>query len=116
MLTFDLATGKNVPRFPGVSAAMLDHRFNKKSGYTYSKSGVETRRFSAENESQSELAAAALLDALRRAAVPVTSIDLLISACGVQEQATVVRLRNSRSRRPRGRHPSFDVNASCLSW
>ncbi len=68
-------------------------------------------------EHQSELAGAAVRDALRRADVPAASIDLLISASGVQEQAlpnTAAHILEPAGL-PAGT-PAFDVNASCLSF
>jgi 3-oxoacyl-[acyl-carrier-protein] synthase-3 len=111
-----LATGKALPALE-VSAASLDEKLCKSSGYTYGKSGVETRRFSPTHESQSELAALALRDALDNACVSPGSIDLLISACGVQEQAlpSTASAILEKSGLNAGT-PAFDVNASCLSF
>jgi 3-oxoacyl-[acyl-carrier-protein] synthase-3 len=111
-----LGTGTAKPALE-VTSAMLDRKFNKAPGYTYRKSGVATRRFSAGNESQSELASLALQDALHNAAVAANSIDLLISACGVQEQAlpsTACAIGANSGLRDGT--PVFDVNASCLSF
>ena len=111
-----LATGKADPALE-VSSDMLDRKLNKNCGYTYKKSGVAMRRFSAGDESQSELAASALRDALKNAAMTAGSIDLLISACGVQEQplpSTACAI-GAHAGLPDGT-PAFDVNASCLGF
>jgi 3-oxoacyl-[acyl-carrier-protein] synthase-3 len=111
-----IATGKANPALE-MSSSMLDQKLSKASGYTYKKSGVVTRRFSDKNESQSELAALALRDALNNAAVAANSIDLLISACGVQEQAlpSTACAIAAHAGMLDGT-PAFDVNASCLGF
>jgi 3-oxoacyl-[acyl-carrier-protein] synthase-3 len=111
-----LATGKANPAIE-VSSAELDKKLNRGSGFTQKKSGVVIRRFSAPNESQSELAARALTDAVRNAGIPSSSIDLLISACGVQEQAlpSTACAIGAHANLSEG-VPAFDINASCLGF
>lgn len=111
-----LATGKANPALE-ITSTMLDQRLNFGTGYTLRKSGVVTRRFSAPNESQSELAARALKDALKNGDILPGSVDLLISACGVQEQAlpSTACAIGEHAGMPEGM-PAFDVNASCLGF
>lgn len=111
-----IATGKALPA-ECVTSAALDVRLRHPEGFVQKRSGVVHRYFAASHESQSELAAKALHDALRRSGIRPASIDLLISACGTQEQA----LPNTGARilrhagLPDGT-PAFDVGASCLSF
>ena len=111
-----ISTGKALPA-SCITSALLDEGFGNKVGYTLKRSGVVSRYFASSTESQSQLGAAALLDALKNASLNVGSIDLLISACAVSEQA----LPNTgcfiaaRAGLPAGT-PTFDVNASCLSF
>lgn len=111
-----LAMGKALPTNT-VSSAMLDVSLGKEDGYTYKKSGVMSRQFSPHEQSQSELAAIALKDALRNASVSANSIDLLISACGVQEQAlpSTACAIAEHAALSEGT-PAFDINSSCLSF
>lgn len=111
-----LSTGIAAPKVEVTSAA-LDERFGRAPGYTANKSGVTTRRFAARDESQSELAALALKAALKNAGVGAASLDLLISACGVQEQAlpSTACAISARAALPEGL-PVFDINASCLGF
>ena len=81
-----IATGKAVPSH-SVTSASLDLKLGHPVGYTLRKSGVLSRFVAAPDESQSQLAAAALLDALKNASLRPSDIDLLICACGVPEQA-----------------------------
>ena len=81
-----LSTGKALPE-QRVTSAELDTRLGHSAGYVRKKSGIDVRHHATLAEHQSELAGAAVRDALRRANVPAASIDLLISASGVQEQA-----------------------------
>ena len=111
-----LSTGKALPE-QRVTSAELDTRLGHSAGYVRKKSGIDVRHHATLAEHQSELAGAAVRDALRRANVPAASIDLLISASGVQEQAlpnTATRILEPAGL-PAGT-PAFDVNASCLSF
>jgi 3-oxoacyl-[acyl-carrier-protein] synthase-3 len=111
-----LATGSALPGLD-VTSAMLDARHGFKAGFVREKSGMSTRRFAAADESQSQLAARALHDALANAGLKPDSIDLLLSACGVQEQAlpSTACAISAHAGMPAGM-PAFDINASCLSF
>ncbi len=87
------------------------------AGTTFKRSGVRVRHIASQHETQSALGAAALADALRNASLGVASIDLLISACGVPEQAlpSTACFIAHQAGLPHGT-PAFDVNASCLSF
>lgn len=96
---------------------MLDERLGRPSGWTLQRSSVRTRYFAAPHETQSALGASALQDALTRAGLGPQDIDLLISACGVAEQAlpNTAALIAEQAGLPAGT-PVFDVGASCLSF
>ena len=111
-----VSVGKAVPAHV-VSSESLDVRLGHPAGYTFKKSGVRSRYFAALDETQGELGAAALRDALHNASLGVDAVDLLISACGVPEQAlpnTACFIAASAGM-PAGM-AVFDVNASCLSF
>ena len=111
-----LATGK-AEADTLMTAAMLDEQLRQPAGYSFKMSGIRSRRFSSAAESQSQLAARALGDAVRNAGVDPASIDLLIAACGVQEQAlpSTACAIAAHAGLPAGT-PAFDVNASCLGF
>lgn len=111
-----LSTGKALPS-QCVSAAQLDLQLGHAAGYSLKKGGVRERYFAPPTLSQSQLGAQALQDAVQRAGVPLGSIDLLIGACGVQEQAlpSTACLIAHHAQLPAGT-PAIDVNASCLSF
>jgi len=96
---------------------MLDEQLGQPAGYSFRRSGIRSRRFSSAAESQSQLAARALGDAVRNAGVDLASVDLLIAACGVQEQAlpSTACAIAAHAGLPAGT-PAFDVNASCLGF
>jgi 3-oxoacyl-[acyl-carrier-protein] synthase III len=111
-----LATGKHLPG-RRVTAAELDREHGFAAGFTESKGGVVERWFAHGNELQSEIGAKALADACARANVSLDSLDLLIAACGVQEQAlpsTACAIAAAVGLPP-GK-AAFDVNASCVSF
>jgi 3-oxoacyl-[acyl-carrier-protein] synthase-3 len=111
-----VSTGKALPR-QRVTSGQLDVLLGQRPGYVEGKSGIFYRHTASATESQSGLAAQALLDAFARAGLKPGQAELLIAACGVQEQA----LPNTASRIleaagfPAG-VPGIDVNASCLSF
>lgn len=111
-----ISTGKALPS-QAITAQALDLSMGKRLGYTLDKSGVRVRHLASSNETQSQLGAAALKDALCNASLHASSIDLLISACGVPQQAlpsTACFIAQDAGLQ-RGT-PAFDVNASCLSF
>jgi 3-oxoacyl-[acyl-carrier-protein] synthase III len=111
-----IATGIATPS-EFVTSVHLDKILERCAGSTEKQSGVISRRFASPEDMQSMLAATAVKDALLRASLRETDIDLLIAASGVSEQA----LPNNGS--AIARHlklnpgtPAIDINASCLSF
>ncbi len=108
--------GKAVPS-QIVTSSQLDLQLGRPPGYSFDKSGVQSRFMARPGELQARLAADALRAALDHARLPVSGVDLLISACGVPQQA----LPNTacfialHAGLPDGT-PAFDVNASCLGF
>jgi len=96
---------------------MLDAQLGHAPGWVERKSGIHQRHYASADESQAELAAAALRDAMRRGGIRPDSIDLLLSASGVPDQALPAMC--CRILEPAGLPagtPAFDVNASCLGF
>nr|WP_199066554.1 3-oxoacyl-[acyl-carrier-protein] synthase III C-terminal domain-containing protein [Chromobacterium sp. ASV5] len=111
-----IATGKCLPSH-AFTAEAVDKKIGKKLGSSLKQSGVHTRYFAADHESQSQLGALALNDALRRSSLDVSQIDLLIGACGIPEQAlpsTACFIAHAAGL-PAG-VPAFDINSGCLSF
>lgn len=110
------STGVALP--PGrVDSADLDRRLGKKAGYVEKRSGMRCRFHADKDASQSDLAVAALDDALCRGGIAPASIDLLISASAIPVQAlpfTAVHVLKA-SRLPAG-IACMDINASCVSF
>ena len=110
------STGKALPS-RRVAAGLIDVAQGFKPGYTFDKGGVRERYFAAADETQSQLAACALRDALDNGGLSDDSIDCLISASGVSEQAlpSTACAVAAAAGLPAGL-PAFDVGASCLSF
>ena len=111
-----LATGKALPS-RCVLSSELDAKGRYPAGYVRRKSGVDRRYHAEASESQSMLAASALRDALARGRIAPESIDLLLSASGVPEQAlpsTACRILEPAGLMPGT--PAFDISASCVSF
>ncbi|MGQ6007668.1 3-oxoacyl-[acyl-carrier-protein] synthase III C-terminal domain-containing protein [Serratia sp. IR-2025] len=111
-----IATGAALP--PNrVASSTLDARLGKPVGYVEKRSGIVYRYHAADDASQAELAAAALQDALARSAIPVASIDLLISASAIAVQAlpcSAAHILKVAGLAPGT--PGFDINSSCVSF
>lgn len=110
-----LSSGKALPGRK-VTSSELDTRLSKSAGWVQKRSGI-VHRFHANDEHQSVVAAHALQDAMTRGGIAPDSIDLLISASGVQEQqlpSTAALILDCAGLRPST--PGFDVNASCISF
>ena len=111
-----ISSGKALPSL-ALSSDAIDKMHHFPPGFTYRKSGIHLRHFAQDSESQSELAALAVRDALDNAALPLSGIDLLISACAVQEQSlpsTACAIAAALGLPPG--IPAIDINASCLSF
>jgi 3-oxoacyl-[acyl-carrier-protein] synthase-3 len=111
-----ISTGKALPR-SRVTSAALDEKLGYSAGYVFKRSGVRSRYLASKSESQSQLGALALQDALKNACLKPGDIDLLIAACAVGEQALpntgcFIAAHAGLSVGT----PAFDVNASCLSF
>ncbi|MEK8029304.1 3-oxoacyl-[acyl-carrier-protein] synthase III C-terminal domain-containing protein [Ideonella sp. DXS29W] len=111
-----LATGKALPA-QLILSSDLDRQLHRPPGWVQDKSGVRSRHHACATDTQSGLAALALRDAMDRGGIDPGSIDLLLSASGVPEQALPTTA--CRVLEPAGLSsgtPAFDVNASCLGF
>lgn len=110
-----LSTGIAEPQ-QVTSSTALDRALGRPGGCVQRLSGVVTRRFAAPDELQSELAATAVRQAAARAGIPLNSIDLLVSASALPEQALPNTACAVLRQLGLSGVASFDVNNSCLSF
>lgn len=110
------ATGAHQPG-TRVPSNELDKQLGLAPGSVFSRSGVHSRWYAHRDDSQAKVAAVAAAQALERAGLELADVDLLIGACGVQEQALpgTASAISAHLGLPAGT-PVFDVNASCLSF
>ena len=98
--------------------AWFDQRLGQPAGWTARHCGIESRPLAGPADTSSRLAAAAVEQALAKAGWGAADFDVLISACGVGQQA--LPCTASLVHRELGLSDSgiaaFDVNASCLSF
>ena len=111
------ATGLALPPGRGTSAD-LDARYDRPAGHTQARSGVTERRWAEPAVTTSELAAAAVTDALASAGWHVEDLDALIVTSAVPEQPmpTTAVLTLVALGHPGGAITALDVNATCLSF
>ena len=111
-----IATGKALPN-QRVLSSDLDAELGLKAGFVEKKSGLLWRHFADKQTSQSQLAAEALHDACTHHDIHPDSIDLLICASAIPEQAlpTTASAIVAASGLKAG-IPAFDINASCVSF
>lgn len=94
----------------------LDCKLGLPLGTVYQKSGVVSRRYALAHQMQSELSAQAIHHALERAQIKPETLDLVICASGVQEQALPSTASAIMKHMNLPGVPAFDINASCLSF
>ena len=111
-----IATGIALPP-TRVTSAELDARLGKPAGYVEKRCGIAWRYHASLRDSQAELAAQALHQALQAGGLTPSSIDLLICASAVAVQAlpcsAIPILRAAGM--PSG-VAGFDINSSCVSF
>lgn len=100
-----------------VTAADLDRKIGKASGWTARHTGVLERRW-VSRQTQSEMGAAAGLMALKDANLELNDVDLLISASGTPEQLIPCNAARILSKLDaKATHiAAYDMNATCLSF
>lgn len=110
-----VGTGKYVPPL-AVADTTLEEKLYLSEGWIAKHTGVRVRHY-AEEETQSEMAAKAVLQALRDAGLTMDDIDCIVGANGVMEQAlpgnAVLTKEALGVTNPL---PAFDVHATCLSF
>lgn len=112
-----LGTGEHVPA-TCIESRTLDERWNKAPGWTLKHAGIERRYYAGEAETTSSMGAIAARSALAAAGMEARELDCIVSACSVMEQA--IPCSGALIQRQLGLQesgiPSFDVNATCLSF
>ena len=96
----------------------FDQRFAQPAGWTEHHCGIASRPLAGPGETSATLAARAVNQALAQAGWAADGFDLLISACGVGQQAlpcTAALVHRELGLSDSG-IAAFDVNASCLSF
>ena len=96
----------------------FDQRFGQADGWTARHVGVHSRPLASGDETSASLGAAAASRALAAAGWGAADFDVLISACGVGQQAlpcTAALIHHQLGLADSG-IAAFDVNASCLSF
>ncbi|PWY56895.1 beta-ketoacyl-ACP synthase III [Legionella qingyii] len=109
--------GSYLPRNKVLSTE-LDLKLNRPQGTVQKKSGLISRHFASADETTSYMGAQAGLIAIQKANIQLTDIDVIISACGVGEQAipcTAALIQKQLGLEQSGT-ACFDVNSTCLSF
>jgi 3-oxoacyl-[acyl-carrier-protein] synthase-3 len=101
-----------------VPSTDLDERFGRQPGSTEREFGIRERRVAQADETSSEMASLAAIDALDRAGWLPTDLDAIIGGCGVMEQPIPSTSIMVQRRLGLGRSGimAFDVNQTCLSF
>ncbi|MGU3576686.1 3-oxoacyl-[acyl-carrier-protein] synthase III C-terminal domain-containing protein [Brucellaceae bacterium C25G] len=110
-------TGQYLPRKIRLSSE-IDKMQGWPEGQTESRFGIYSRHVASTDETSSMMAAEAAKQALQAANINAEDLDLILGACGVMEQAipSTATLVQSRLGLARSGIPSYDVNATCLSF
>lgn len=109
-----LGTGIYQPRRQ-VTSEQLDQTQGFPHGHTYAQTGVD-HRYYADDESASDMAVAALHEALDASQIRLDQLDCLIAGCGTMEQMVPYNaaIIHAKLNFPKP-IPAFDVNMTCLS-
>lgn len=96
----------------------FDQRFARPAGWTARHVGIRSRPIASEGETSASLAADAVRQALAAASWQDDDFDVLISACGVGQQALpcTAALIHRQLGLDHSGIGAFDINASCLSF
>lgn len=101
-----------------LEAVDLDQLAGLPSGTTLRRHAITQRRYAGPAETSSRMAAEAARAALEESGWDTRQLDVIIAACGVMEQpipSTAVLVQRELGLGDSG-IPSFDINASCLSF
>lgn len=111
-----VGTGKYLPQTK-VTSSMVAARFGMDASQVEARSGIKSRH-RVQNETASEMGAKAAQEALLSAGLQVSDIDCIVCTSGCPEQSFPCTASLVQNRLGAGDSgiPSFDVNASCLSF
>ncbi len=84
--------------------------------YVYRVTGIQQRRWAAEDEKPSDMALRAAEDAIRKAGIPTTDIDAIILSTTTPDQAMPSTACILQERLNLHSVPAFDLNAACSGW
>jgi len=111
-----IGTGKYLPKRI-VTATEMDSRLKVHEGWTERITGVKNRHF-VENETNSDMAAYAIKEALSNAKLSLSDVDCIVSTSGTMEQAIPCNasLIQEKLGLVDSGIPCFDVNSTCLGF
>ena len=84
--------------------------------YVYQVTGIQQRRWAAEDEKPSSMAYQAALEAIRRSGIPTKDIDAVIVATTTPDMAMPSTAAILQDRLNLQTIPAFDLNAACSGW
>lgn len=112
-----ISTGIYLPKNK-VSASEMDQKLNLQSGWVAEKTGVLNRHYADDSEKAPYMAAQALKEALNKANLKFSDLDLLLSGSGTMAQpipCNAALIQEAMGELHCG-IPSFDMNSTCLSF
>jgi 3-oxoacyl-[acyl-carrier-protein] synthase-3 len=101
-----------------VASSAIDEKISKGAGWTEANFMIGERGVASSDETTSSMGAAAAIQACDAAGIAPADVDVIIGACGVMEQpipGTSVLIQEKLGLGSSG-IPTFDVNATCLSF
>ncbi len=101
-----------------VTSDALDEAAGRKPGWTTATFGISRRHYASAEETSSYMASEAAKAALADAGWKAADVEVIVGACGVMEQpipGTAVLVQRRLGLGCSG-VPSFDINATCLSF
>lgn len=101
-----------------ITSQEIDQLAGYPQGTVENKTGVSKRFWADENETQADMGASAIRDALRDANYDISDIDCIVCASGTPHRplpCTAACIQHALGESARG-IPCFDINSTCLSF
>ncbi|MEN6493073.1 MAG: beta-ketoacyl-ACP synthase 3 [Thermoguttaceae bacterium] len=111
-----LGLGGYLPRQVVTNPELIEAFPEISADYIYQVTGIQERRWAAENEKPSDMAYAAALEAIRKAGIATKEIDAIILATTTPDVAMPSTACILQDRLNLTTIPAFDLNAACSGW
>lgn len=115
MQTAIVGTGSYLPE-KVLTSTELGERLGVREQWILDKTGIEERRIAAKDESTSDLAALAALNAMKDAGITPADVDVIVLATATKDQPIPATASIVQGRIGASRAAAFDIDAACTGF